>query len=127
MTIPDESLETQTDEPSDLGKILRELPGKKVAFVVLVVAIHLNVAVYLRGRAIGWDRDGTRFDMDAAMDEIGSRMGPTVVGDTWEEVRRRERELQWPRREPVTPRHAYFVPPWQWAADEWRGSIWPWR
>jgi hypothetical protein len=90
------------DAPSPVRRILRELPRKRIALVLLVVVVNLDVVTYRRGRAVAELR------RDAAQRHY---FGP---GDAevkaWWEVEART-----------------CVPPWTWTTDEWRNTVWPWK
>jgi hypothetical protein len=91
----------EVDEPTTTRHILRELPRKKVALVLLVVVVNASLLVWIRGCRIG---------------------------------RKRAEESPWtglvsfrPKGESFGSAEAPFVPPWEWTADEWRETVWPWR
>ncbi len=88
----DVAVEVRDDTPSTFRAILRELPRRKLALVLLVVMVNLGAVTYLRCRAVGRERWSNRFIVPGA-------------------------------RERSKP----FVPPWEWDADEWRQTVWPWR
>jgi hypothetical protein len=46
----------ESENPSALRLILRELPRRKVALVLLAVAVNMGAVMYLRGRAIAVSR-----------------------------------------------------------------------
>jgi hypothetical protein len=89
-----------TDEPTTFKHILRELPRKRIALVLVVVILNLSLVVVARGIQIGDRGPWWRGWMILGPDEgTITYFGP----------------------------HVEFVPPWKWTRDEWRETVLPWK
>jgi hypothetical protein len=85
-------------EPTTARHILRELPRKRVALVLLVVFINLPFVAYWRGCVI----DHERVEAELAR----ARASRIQVG--------------------LFTHYKGCIPPWEWTADKWR-ETWPWK
>ncbi len=92
------------EAPSEFRLILRELPRKRVALVLVVVLVDMCVAYY-RGLTISHQRLLAEMAASRARTAaMGGRSGGVIFVDMGRPV-----------------------PPWEWTADEWRESVWPWK
>ncbi len=88
-----------TDEPSTLRHVVRELPRRRVAFVLFVVLGNLGLVSLVRGRRVAQDRL--------------LRVSFTAGEDLYHDY--------------IRVRHAMPVPPWAWTYDEWWETVVLWK
>ncbi len=96
----------EVEEPTTLRHLVRELPRKRVALVMVALLLYAVVFAWWRG----WQIPAERHEKWKHM--IHASYGPS--GD--------ERELARVERARST-----WVSPWDWTADEWRETVWPWK
>jgi hypothetical protein len=91
--------------------ILRDLPRRKVALVMLVAVLNLVVVAGLRSRAIGKARGPRGFifiNMGVTWNAARDKAALDAVIETWKESTWR------------------WAPPWDWTSDDWHQAVWTW-
>jgi hypothetical protein len=100
---------TTSDEhetPGTFRRILRELPRRRVALVLVVIIVNVLVSVRLRGQQILEERIAAQRKL-LPVPYIGAiRLAPWYVA--------------WQCK-------VFVIPPQYWTADEWRDTVWPWK
>jgi hypothetical protein len=116
--------------PGPFRRILREFPRRKIALVLVVVVVNLGVVTCLRGRAIAEARyasPSTWDSVDGGWDFEWQDAGGTGGRGSSNSPQRRAAY----RREMIAaggaPWRLTFVAPWEWTAEEWRHTVWPWK
>jgi hypothetical protein len=99
------------DEPSHARLMLRELPRRKLALVLIIVTLNLGVVKYLRGRAMFRERQQAWLD--------GKSRGRAV---DWVRITKTSEDVD--RLDLLEP---VFIPPWQGSSDDGAETVWPWK
>lgn len=96
----DRVVDAEQPDTSTLREIIRDLPRRKIALVVLIVALNLTLGAYWRGCQIDHERY-----LAFPANELRI-CGHNSAHNIW---------------------FKGCVPPWQWTADEWRETVFPWK
>jgi hypothetical protein len=102
-------MDASDDDETTLRRLLRDLPRRNVALVLLVVVVNLAVVVALRGHAI------ERARLQALVSRPPLETMPTTLYEArWALAQGDFRDFPSP-------------PPWEWTSTEWRDMVWPWK
>lgn len=121
---------SEPDEPS--ARILRDLPRRKVAFVIVVVAANFAVVGVLRGRVVREQRLRAgvsykpRRTPEEVIDRLDGRVPCPCCGRTFHTISQ-EAMCERSRCDSLNRTLGLpFVAPWDWTAEEWREAF-PWK
>ncbi len=119
-----------TDDTTELRRVLRALPRRRVGLVLLVVLVNLALVACLRGRAVAevryaspatWESASGEYDLEWEM--AGGSGGLGSSNSLVRKTAYRRRMIA----EGRAPWRLSFVPPWEWTAAEWSETVFPWR
>jgi hypothetical protein len=104
-----------TDALTTLRQIVCELPRRQVAFGLLVVLVNAVAVGVCRGAQIGCERSALELSIYRSY-----RDSITYFVEGKESA---------PNPQPMDKPEpeAHFILPWQWTADEWLQTVWPWK
>jgi hypothetical protein len=106
-------------EPNTLGRIVRELPRKRVALVLLVVVVNVGLVTWIRGCGIGRVRSAAVPRINLSVFCSGGFGGCIAHAQPWPCPGAAVRNPVATISVPTT----HFVPPWQWTTHEWRETL----